>query len=663
MRVPTASGVLLAALLSTTALAQPTPDRGNIAVTRVTLATGGLAQVEGRMRGAGDEMRLAIERPQIADVLRTLLVSGNAAVVSVDLEAAEPVGERSVTGRLLAGDLADPATLLTSLIGETVQLSGGITTVSGRLLAFNPVTIPGADNTPEKPGVRVALATADGRVAFATFASLDTLSIEGTAVEERMAGVVPALGETVDDGRRDLTIRLEGETVAGFSFVVPTTVWRPSYRAVIGDDGVTLQGWATLENTTGLDWENIELNLAVGTPVAYFQDVYSPLRTERPTAPFEVGRTAEAEIVAPSPGAMAPQRRVALGKIRGRSVAALLSNDQRESVSAPSPEIARLVTGDEAEATSAVTLFPVAGHIDLAAGRTLNVPFLGEAAEAGRIAYVPSLISTLAPMDALEIAFDAEATVPGGLVAVYDGANFVGDARFAGADGGKITILPFAHNADLDGTITNDTTRRISRAHRANGLLHVSREVVTQRTVRLEVREPLTLVADIPAPANRTVTAEAEGVTVRVERVDTGRARLRADLPAGTITLNVTLNDVLADGYRLLGVSDELIEEVLSVGGAVDQETRDVLGRLVEIRHRIDEIDRRIKTIETDQTEMRNAVDFDRKNLEAIDAGTSEGREVRRRILDRTEEINKGLAELRTLREERRMEADKLADL
>ena len=47
-----------------------TVPAAEVGVTRVTLATGGLAQVEGRMNGAADTMRLAIERPQVADVLR-----------------------------------------------------------------------------------------------------------------------------------------------------------------------------------------------------------------------------------------------------------------------------------------------------------------------------------------------------------------------------------------------------------------------------------------------------------------------------------------------------------------------------------------------------------------------------------------------------------------
>ncbi len=408
-------------------------------MTRVTLATGGLAEVEGRMSRAADTMHLAIERPQVADVLRTLVVTGSAPVVSIDLEAAETVGARSPAGRLLAGDLSDPMTILEAVIGAEVTVSGGPRQLSGRLLAYRPVTVPGSDNTPETPGLRVAVATHDGKIAYAVFPSLEQLSITGEAVAERMAGVVPALAESVDDGRRDLSVRLAEPATAGFSFVVPTTVWRPSYRAIVGSEGdVTLQGWATLENTTGLDWNGIDLRLAVGTPVAYSQDVYAPLRTTRPIAPFEVGRTAQTGIVAPEEAAMEVQQDFAMASpapAAGRSrgfVGGLAKSG------APAAEI---VTGGPASAGSAATVFPVAGSIDLAAGRTLTVPFLSADQDVERIVYNDLLAGTQ-PFDALEMSFDPDATVPGGLVAVYDEDGFVGDARFGGADGGEVQHSP-----------------------------------------------------------------------------------------------------------------------------------------------------------------------------------------------------------------------------
>ncbi|WP_108658655.1 hypothetical protein [Acuticoccus kandeliae] len=639
-------------LSSTAALSQSADSDANVAVRRVTLATGGLAHVEGGMTAPGSVMRLAIERPQVADVLRTLIVTGSTPVVSIDLPAAEPVGERSVTGRLLAGDLSDPLTVLGALIGETVELKGGPMEAKGRLLAFSPVMIPPEGEGEGRPGVRVAVADADGRVRYATFPSLDALSIEGDAIEARMADLVPALGESVDDGRRELSVRLDGSGEAGFSFVVPTTVWRPSYRALIGADGeVQLQGWATLENTTGLDWEGIDLRLAVGTPVAYQQDVYSPLRTSRPFAPFEVGRTAEAEIVAAEPADAFSRRQKSLAA--PAPMASAFMGAAREVVAEEADEAAALVTGGAALAGTAATIFPVAGEIDLAAGRTLTVPFLSSAQNVARIAYL-DLSGDGRPMDALEMSFDPDATVPGGLVAVYDGDGFVGDARFAGADGGEIRILPFALSSDVNVTMTSRTRRDLASASLRAGTLRINRELVTRSVLSIESAGPATLVADEASQSGDKLALEtSDGVEAEIAPLNQSRARLRASIPDGASEIVIVSTRPQIEGYRVATLPSAILEEVLALGGSLDAETRAGLERVGEIAATIVDIERRIETAEADISDLREAVELDRENLEAIDVRTPEGAAVRQRIVDRTNTLDARLQELQDLRRQR----------
>ena len=460
-----------AILVAPSVLAADGAADGNIAVTRVTLATGGLAEVEGALVTPGDTMRLAIERALVADVLRTLVITGDAPVRAIDLEAAEPVGERSATGRLLGGDLADPTTILQSLIGENVEVRGGATQIEGRLLAYSLITIAGGENEGDRPAVRIAVATEDGRVAYATFETNNALAIGGRrwasgwrASSRRCARASTTAGASSPSAST-------GRPTPASPSSSPTTVWRPSYRAIIGEAGsVDLQGWATLENTTGLDWNDIELRLAVGTPVAYYQDVYSPLRTSRPWAPFQVGRTAEVPLI---------EQGVAEADAAFEQARAGAIQSFAEPAAAPAPigrqQPAKLVTGGEALAGSAASIFPVDGAIDLAAGRTLTVPFLANAGEAERIAFL-DLDTGDRPMDALELAFDAAATVPGGLIAVYDADGFVGDARFAGADGGEVTILPFAYSTDVNLRITGNQRRSIASASIVDGTLRIRRD-------------------------------------------------------------------------------------------------------------------------------------------------------------------------------------------
>ena len=646
------------ALLSGTAIAQEATERDNIDVRRVTLATGGIAEVEGGVSQPTDTMRLAIERPQVADVLRTLVVTGDTPVVSVDLEAAQPVGARSVTGKLLAGDLSDPRTVLDSLIGEEVVLSGGPNRLAGRLLAYAVVNIPGdGENVLPRPGVRASVATADGKVAYATFPSLDALSIEGDAVDERMAALVPALGESVDDGRRELSITMAGEGEPGFSFVVPTTVWRPSYRATVNVEGdVDLQGWATLENTTGLDWDGIELRLAVGTPVAYAQDIYTPLRTERPTAPFEVGGTAQVPLVPSSDFDM-----MANGRADGAASQAsggVLSLEANAALPLAKERIvAGVQTGGPAAVSSASTVFPVSGRIDLAAGRTLSVPFLSAGENVDRVAYLDLRAGSgadLAPLDSLELSFDEEASVPGGLVAVYLEDGFAGDARFAGADGGERSILPFAASADLDASVKENSQRRLVSASMRSGALVVRRENLRTLQVDLTADGEQTLVLDLARNSNETIEAKGPGgVAVATERLDAARERVRAELPDGASSIVVSARQPISERYFLSNLPLPVIEEVLSLGDELDAATRQRLEQVGATIGKLAGIEREIDTLEAEFSDLREAVRLDRQNLETIGPKTPEGAEIRTRIIEFTNRINDGMAEIRELRRER----------
>ncbi len=469
------------------------------------------------------------------------------------------------------------------------------------------------------------------------------LAIDGPATDERMASLVPALRENVDDGRRELTVTFDAPAEAGFSFVVPTTVWRPSYRAVVGADGtVDLQGWATLENTTGLDWNDIELRLAVGTPVAYYQDVYSPLRTSRPTAPFQVGRTVEVPLIEQDMPAPA----------MGAAFGSRMQDVQSFAAQAPMPrEAAKLVTGGEALAGSAATIFPVDGAIDLAAGRTLTVPFLANAGEAERVAFL-NLALGETPMDALELAFDAAATVPGGLIAVYDREGFVGDARFAGADGGEVTILPFALSTDVNLQVKGDQRWSLSSAHFSDGALRILRQARRDISLTVEAKEAITLVVDLPQENGEAMAAEA-AVPVEVSTVSPTLSRVRIALPAGSTQIEITGKRPIWESYMVSNISTAVIEEVLAVDGAVDAETAERLQAVAAAAAEIASIDRQLGTLEADLADLREAVASDRDNLEAIDVSTPDGARIRERLVARTDAIDAAMANLRDLRQQR----------
>ena len=63
----------------------------------------------------------------------------------------------------------------------------------------------------------------------------------------------------------------------------------PSVRPAAPDTKqALLQGWATLENLSGQDWNGVELTLVSGEPVTFRQQLYRTHMVDRPEAPVEV---------------------------------------------------------------------------------------------------------------------------------------------------------------------------------------------------------------------------------------------------------------------------------------------------------------------------------------------------------------------------------------
>ena len=629
-----------AAFLAATALATTYGPlfAQDVTIETVTLATGGLANVEGRMVGPGSEMELAIEREHVSDVLRTLVVTGETPVRSIDLQAAEPLDARTPEGRLLAGDLADPSAILDALIGEEVEIAAGTVRLVGRLLAYDEVTLPAEGEGEPRPALRISVATPENRIAFATVPLGDPIAIDGEAMERRLAALLPGIAAVTDETRRTLKVTLSGEGTAGFRFVIPTTIWRPSYRATIGDGSVLLQGWATLENTTGFDWNDVRLRLAVGTPVAYAQDVYSPLRTTRPNAPFAVGQTAEVPIVSEqvaAPGFAAAQERMfrAAPSVMPEAVA---------DVAAP------LETGERV-AERAVSIFDVPTPVTLESGRALSVPFLDASAEANRVAYIDLADANERALDALELSFDDEATVPGGLIAVYGTEGFLGDARFDGSDGGTERILPFAVSSDLNVETTQRERQAIARVAIADGTLRLTRDFETIRTVALDAAEPTTLVLDGSRAPDAQVFAELSGGEVSASPLGENRYRVRAQIRAGESVLTVRTVRPLVESYVVSDIPTVVLNEVLALGGRLDERTRQTLDALAALSARLADLRRREQAAGQEIDDLTRALETDRENLAALGPATPEGASIRQRIVERANALDALLGERREL--------------
>jgi hypothetical protein len=90
---------------------------------------------------------------------------------------------------------------------------------------------------------------------------------------------------------RHLTLedRGTGERELHVSYLSAVPAWKSSYRILFsnGKDAAagqtaTLQGWAVVDNTSGADWQDVQLTLVSGAPQSFIQQISRPLDVRRP---------------------------------------------------------------------------------------------------------------------------------------------------------------------------------------------------------------------------------------------------------------------------------------------------------------------------------------------------------------------------------------------
>src|SRR5690606_23769130 len=166
---------------------------------------------------------------------------------------------------------------------------------------------------------RLTLMTATGLVQ-AVLQNLSSVQFTSPETQAQIDKALAGIAENQAKDRRKLSIRLlgDGAREAGFSYVVSAPVWKTAYRLVLPQnegDKVRLQGWAIVENLTGNEWNDVELSLISGNPVALKQSLYTAFYADRPEIPVTVAQRivprrdeADEPYPAAAPAPFEPQR-------------------------------------------------------------------------------------------------------------------------------------------------------------------------------------------------------------------------------------------------------------------------------------------------------------------------------------------------------------------
>ena len=630
----------------------------DLTLRRVMLSTAGVGYVEYAAPADGPvTFQLPVPLEQVDDVLKSIVVFDSAGGVGgVELPPRDRLA--SAFGDVPFGPdaLANPAAYLAALRGVVLEVIGP-RPMTGRLMGAESERAGEGERT----RTRVSLLTAEGLRQF-VLEEADSVRVADPALRE---GIERAMDATRRDAARDmrvLTLRGSGtgQREVRVGYVAGASLWKTTYRLVLPAPDATpakarLQGWAVLENTTGRDWNGVELTLQYGNPVSFRQALYRTYFVRRPEVPVQVlgqvlpdvdiratgGVSARAELApAPPPAAM-------LAPPMPAPVAAA----PRMAPMAPPAERTQSSEGAEE------TVFTLATPVVLPAGHTASVPILDRVVAAARIGLVP--FNRTHPLAAIRVTNDTTTSLPAGVLTVYDPSGavaFSGDARLGGLPVGETRLLSFAEDMRTTAIWSTDEQSGIASMTAAQGMVRYEDRL--RRTIRVDLAAPAgerrDLLVEVTKQPGFDLVTEG-GPTVAEETALAWRFAV-ALAPAERKTLTVRLDRMVREQVSLTG-NDQVFVRLLNLRG-LDDKARAGLQRLVDLNAAVTARRTERERLEAQRNEADQAQDRIRKNLAAVPtADALHGRLVRqleaedKRIGDLRGQIEKADAELARARE------------
>ncbi len=301
--LPAIAGLLLLAtpscrLFDPPAIAQKA--MADMPIKKVVLYQNGVGYFERRGKTNLESVELRVRPDQVNDVLKSLavldLAGGAASSISLPAEKSADRQEAEIPAQVRNA---------TGLVGMLGVLRGADVTVETNSDSWTGRVV-GVENPPQGKDDKPRPATVTLLVGDDRLVPVHIDAIKRVTIGDRALSV--GLKQSLDVSKREgawkpvsLEVRLAGDKTHDLliSYIHEVPVWRPAYRAwVETGKGLQLQGWAVVDNTSGEDWNKVNLSLVVGAPLSFRYDLHTAHHVTRPDLSVRLPQEAAAP---PSP--------------------------------------------------------------------------------------------------------------------------------------------------------------------------------------------------------------------------------------------------------------------------------------------------------------------------------------------------------------------------
>jgi hypothetical protein len=465
----------------------------------------------------GESARLDFKAAEMDDVLKSLTIEekGGGKISGLRYDSSEPLAHKLADFPFQLGAAQPLSAVLDQLKGAQIELKFANETVTGAIVAAR--LTPGDDKRAEREQITLLMDAGDlhnfdlGAAAGIRF----TDARLQTQFKDYLAVLTEARSKEKRSVYIDSTDSKRREVVA--SYMVPTPVWKSSYRLIFGEGAQpTLEGWAIVDNTTGEDWNKVDLSLVSGRPISFISRLYEPRYVARQTAELPEDRASapvvyegavetEADTLTidgqpPPPAAPAPSQRKAkaiagiAGPMNGRE----LQQFDRVEVGAAQSTITAAAGG---RALGELFEYHIPTPVTVRRNESAMLPFLQQKVDTRKLLIYSDQSSTH-PMDAAEITNSTGKTLDGGPITVYDAGAYAGEALVETVKTGDKRLI--SYGVDLGTRITtqwDSKAEQIREIHARRGILTTRNAVVETSTYTIHNvdQKAKTLVIERPA--------------------------------------------------------------------------------------------------------------------------------------------------------------------
>lgn len=235
---------------------------------------------------------LRFKASEMDDVLKSLTVSqtGGQGVSAIRYDSSDPLSKRLEVFPFHIGESINLARILDQFKGNEVIINRAEGSSKGIIVSAR--TVPGGTGQSERQ--ELLLISGDGELRTVDPASAAGIRFLDESNQGQFLEYLAVLARARGSEKKTVTIESRGGTTrVHASYVVPTPIWKSSYRLVLDDpEGSLLEGWAIVDNTSGEDWDGVTLSLVSGLPISFISRLYQPRYIARPVVELQQDRAA-----------------------------------------------------------------------------------------------------------------------------------------------------------------------------------------------------------------------------------------------------------------------------------------------------------------------------------------------------------------------------------